>query len=532
LFLWKRKTGGAKAESATVGLAIIDGEVTAVVCDGESEGHPHVVAWATLPNGSPDEFQAALRKFVEMNDLQGWPCRCSLSPESYSLRLVDRPTNIPDEELVDATRWLVRDLIEFDVEQAGLTILTIPEDNSRARTPRMFVVAAKHEIIQELSIAIEGAGLQLAGFEIVESAMLALESRMSEVVAGSAALRIDDKASVLTLSYAKHLYLARNLHVDADSIETAAQHALNDPSPSNPEVVELLDALLLDIQRSLDYYESEYGQAGASRLSLLPSHADLTPLLPALSEALRPIKVETYDLPHYFDFDDLPPTNTHPAMALAAGAAISDPDLIGDALLPSNAGGSTGGLGLGSVVGIAAAIAAILGIYSGVSWRSLGQERVALSTIESGVAGLSAEVETLRAAAAVRATQANPRKQIETLRATRDARLALLRDLGQHRSNTGATFSSLLTGLARQDIDGVWLERIVFTEGGDSIAIEGRTLEAEDVPTFLRRLGREQSFEGRNFRTFEMTRQASSSDALVFRVATRGRNTSGDGGEP
>ena len=529
MLFWKRKENDSASESQVVGLVVMDGEVTAVACNGDVEGQPSVVAWEAIGFSSPAELQNGLSRFIDTHDLQGWACRCTLSSEDYSLRLVDRPANIPDGELVDATRWLVRDLIEFDVTEAGLTILTIPEDSSRARTPRMFVVAAKHEPLLDLAHAISATGLRLVGFDIVETAMLALEERMADVVAGGAALRIDDKASILTLSHDKHLYLARNLHVDADSIESAAQQAMNDPSPTNPEVVELLDSLLLDVQRSLDYYESEYGQAGASRLSLLPSQSDMTPLLPALSEALRPIQVEIYDLLHYFHFEETPPSHLYPALALAAGTAVTDPDLIGDALLPANFKGPVGGLGLGSVVRIAAAVAAILGVYCGSTWFFLGQERAALSALEGKQFQLAAEVESLRVQATARAAALNPEARINALRATRDARLSLLRDLGQQRSSTSASFSNLLGGLARQDLAGVWLERIAFTESGDSIAIEGRTLAAEDVPLFLRRLGSEQSFEGRNFRTFEISRQGTSTPGLAFRVATVGRDTTVEG---
>ena len=530
LFPWKRKQHEGTVDSKTVGLAVFDGEVTVIAVDGEIDGHPHVIAWETIPSAQPADFQSGLKQFVDKNGLQDWSCRCTLSPDDYSLRLVERPTNVPDDELVDATRWLVRDLIEFDVEQAGLTILTVPQDSSRARTPRMFVVAAKHENLFDLGHAIEGSGLSLAGYEIVESSMLALESRMSDVVAGTAALRIHDKSSALTLSHDKHLYLARNLHVDADAIEIAAQHALNDASPSNPEVVELLDPLLLDIQRSLDYYESEYGQAGASRLTLLPSHVELTPLIPALAEALRPIQVETYDLPHYFDFDEQPPTNTHPNLAVAAGAAVADPNLLSDALLPNGFRRAATGLGLASVLRMAAAIALITSAYAGVSWHSLKEERDTLTGLEVQAAQLTSEIETLRAEAAIRAAAANPRAQTEALRATRDARLTLLRDLGQQGSQSNASFSSLLAGLARQKVEGIWLERIEFAESGQSIAIEGRTLHPDAVPTFLRRLGVEKSFEGRNFRTFEIARQGTSTPGLAFRVATRGRDKPSDGG--
>ncbi len=428
LFSWKAKQLDSAVESTTVGLAIVDGEATAIACDGEVEGNPNVIAWTSFPAHSLAEIESGLSQFVEAHALKGWPCRCVLPPADYSLRLIERPANIPDDELVDATRWLVRDLIEFDVEEAALTILLIPQDNNRARTPRMFIVAARHDAVNDLATIIQGTGLRIDGFDIVESAMLGLEARLPETVAGSAALAIDDKSSVLTLSLSEHLYLARSLHVDADSLDAAAQLALDDPSPSNPDVVERLDPLLLDIQRSLDYYESEYGQATASRLTLFPSRIDLSPLLPALGEALRPVQVDVYEMPRHFQFAERPPSNAYPSLMLAGGAAVGGLQLLGDSLLPVRFKGIAGGFGLVSVAKIAAALVIFLGAYWAFSWVALGQQSETLAALEAELEQVTNQVESQQSEAAALASARDPEARIRELRAERDARLTILRD--------------------------------------------------------------------------------------------------------
>ncbi len=520
--MFKRSKG--ESDQQTVGLAVFHDEIVAVACEGEAEGRPRLVAWDRFPFDptSPAETGQALRRFVEANDLQNWPCRCTLSPGDYSLRLIERPANVPDEELVDATRWLVRDLVEFDIEAAPLAILTIPEDGNRARTPRMFVVAARPEPIMVLAHAIDGAGLRLAGFDIVESSMLALEARMPEVVSGSAVLRVEDKASVLTIFRREHLFLARNLHVDTDSIETAARNAMHESDTSDSGIMELLDPLLLDIQRSLDYYESEYGQAPPSRLTLLPSPIDFSTLIPTLSDVFRPLRVEVYDLSRYFDVPEPLPTSAQPAIALAGGSALSEPGLLGDALVPAVFKGLGAGFGLSSALRIGGAVGVLLGGISVASWVRLGEERVALTRIEAERDQMTTRIEALRAEDALRVANAvDPQARIEALRATRDARLAMLRDLGRSRNRPESSFSNLLAGLARQDLENLWLERIEITEGGDAIALEGRSLRPEDVPALLRRLGTEKGFAARDFRTFEIERREDALPGVAFRIATR-----------
>ena len=129
---------------STVGVAIPSDAVAVVaVARHESGGRRRVTAWSTISADSPDEVEQGLRRFVAANDLRGSPCRVTLSQVDYNLKLVERPTNVPVEELADATRWLIRDLIEIDVESAAIGVLTIPDQRGRARTPHMFVAAAR-----------------------------------------------------------------------------------------------------------------------------------------------------------------------------------------------------------------------------------------------------------------------------------------------------------------------------------------------------------------------------------------------------
>ena len=343
MFGWKRKTIASDAEIVSVGITVDDESVTVVALDGEVDGRPNVVAWESLPFTSIGELQNRLERFVGSHNLKGRSCRCALSPSAYCLRLVERPANVPDNELVDATRWLIRDLIEFDLESAPLAVIKVPGDSARMRTPHMFVVAAQYQPTFDLGHVIAASGLTLAGFEIDESAMLALDRLMPTNVAGCAAIRLTDKSSVLTLSHGDNLYLARNLHTDLYAIDAAADQALREENPAGPAIIECLDPLLLDIQRSFDYYESEYGKAPASRLTLLPGSVDLTPLVPALREALRPVQVESFELERFFAFPETPSADLHLRLSIALGAAIAPAALIGDALIPSVLRTSTGG---------------------------------------------------------------------------------------------------------------------------------------------------------------------------------------------
>ena len=504
-----------------MGIGVEAGRLSLVALEGEVEGRPFIKAWETIPVESLEEQGLSIQQFVDRHRLAGQRCRCVIPALDYSLRLVERPPGVPDEELVDATRWLVRDLVEFDIETAGFAIFKVPDGGSRVRTPRMFVVAARHESVSELARMIEAAGLELASFEIVESAMLALEARMPEAVAGGGLIRIDDKSSVLTLAKAADLYLSRNVHVDSDSIEEAARVALEHEDPADPEIMSMIDGLLLDLQRSLDYYESEYGQAPASRLCLLPSQIDMTPLIPTLAEAFRPMQVEIFEASNLLSFDDSPPSAALPSVLLAVGAALADESPIEGALVPGEWKAGGGGLDLDTLGRVAAGVAAIVAIYLGFSAFALTTGRTALQERDAVRLALIDSIEQEQEKARIRAAASDPEARLASLRAQRAAGLATLRDIEHRGADSRSSFSSLLTGLARQDLEGVWLERIEIDHAGDSVSIEGRALDAADVPRFLRRLGNEQSFGNRRFRQFTMDRADQAAPGIGFRVASQ-----------
>lgn len=521
-----------RAEDLRVGIALEGGEATALALAGARDGEaPRVVAWESFEAADPIELEHGLARFVEAHGLRGARARMTLAPGDYDLKLVERPTNVPEAELADATRWLIRDLVEIDVETAAIGVLPIPDQKGRARTPHMFVVATRDETVSALARALGQSGLVCDGFEVMETAMLALEASLGEAVAGGAMVRVDAKSSILTLAAEGRLFLARHLRVDASAMDDAAERALASEGAADGELTAALEPLLLDVQRSLDYYESEYGRAPAARLTLLPGSVDLSPLAPALGEMLRPLRVEAYALERAFAFESPPPSRAQAGLALAAGAAVSGELALGRSLVPARIQAREGTFGLARVLQAAAVLGlAMMAFAAFQGWRAWN-ERAALAGLAERQQALEQALATATAEAAATdaagATAADP----SVLRAHRDARLALLRDLGQQRPGTTSRFSSLLTGLARQDLDGVWLERIELAESGEALALSGRTLRAEDVPNLLRRLRAEPAFAGRTFGTLEIERATEPGAALRFHVATRGPIDAKSGGD-
>jgi MSHA biogenesis protein MshI len=91
-------------------------------------------------------------------------------------------------------------------------------------------------------------------------------------------------------------------------------------------------------------------------------------------------------------------------------------------------------------------------------------------------------------------------------------------------SSRHAAFADRLAGLARQHIDGVWLDRVTLGASRESISLSGSTLAPDLVPHYLHSLARDPTLRGGDIDSFVIDRPtaASSSTRLHFRAASRG----------
>lgn len=65
-------------------------------------------------------------------------------------------------------------------------------------------------------------------------------------------------------------------------------------------------------------------------------------------------------------------------------------------------------------------------------------------------------------------------------------------------------FSGKLYALARQDVDGIWLTRIMLAAGTQSTRIEGRAYRAELIPAYVQDLTAEPAFSNLRFHRFQI----------------------------
>jgi hypothetical protein len=70
---------------------------------------------------------------------------------------------------------------------------------------------------------------------------------------------------------------------------------------------------------------------------------------------------------------------------------------------------------------------------------------------------------------------------------------------------TGRGFTHYLTELSLVQVDGLWLDSLVFGQGDADVALRGYAFSASKVPEFLQRIAHGSGFQGQTFDRFELT---------------------------
>jgi MSHA biogenesis protein MshI len=231
----------------TVGLEMHAGGL-ALVAQEWLEGKPQVRQMDFLAFSAADSPAQLLKSWVAERKLAKTPCHIVLGTDTYQVLLVE-PPEVPAEELRQAIRWRLKDLITIPVDQAAVEVFALPADGIRSNKKMVYVVACETKKIQAIVDMVREAGLILDSIDIGELALRNLALRLLPpdlAERGIAIARIRPGAGSVYIYRQGNLYLGRSFSLNYSG-------GLLDSLPE--------EALALELQRSLDYYERQMGQA-------------------------------------------------------------------------------------------------------------------------------------------------------------------------------------------------------------------------------------------------------------------------------
>jgi len=305
-----RKTSG---RAGLVGVSVsADGLALAHVRRG---GDRPRLQTLTVEPCTPAERGPCLSRQVERHGLKGTPCVLAMEPGSYSLLQVESPDVQPDE-LRAAIRWRIKDLIDYHLDDAVVDVFDIPGQNQRGRPRMMYAVSARAAEIRSRIELMRSAGLEPQAVDIGELALRNVAALLPEE--SSALLYLTADEGLITLQHKGELCLARTLDMSAARLQAAADGTTGFDGSA---VARQWEQLALEVQRSLDYFDSVFSLPPVGALVLAPTEPP-TVDLPAYLNANLAVAARRLDLGSALG-RDVPLEDDVTARALlAVGAAL------------------------------------------------------------------------------------------------------------------------------------------------------------------------------------------------------------------
>jgi MSHA biogenesis protein MshI len=261
------------------------------------------------PAASLSVQAAEIAQLVRSLGLEHSLCATTLALGNYSLLFVEAP-DVPPTELRAAIRWRVKDLIDFHIDDAVIDVFEVPDQKATGRNAMMYAVVARASVVRQQIGLLTGAGLNLEIIDIPELALRNIASLLPEDVAGVALLYLSSRNGLITLTRQGTLYLSRR-------IETGWEMLAGDQDQMESK----LDRVVVEIQRSLDYYESHFMQPAIANVVVTPLPDGLEGVAEYLGDQLG-VPVRSMDIGSVIDAEQALSRDVQSRALVAIGAAL------------------------------------------------------------------------------------------------------------------------------------------------------------------------------------------------------------------
>lgn len=303
-YLKKRK----RVSSSVVGVAFgNEGVAVSHVHTSRRDELPVLGVSGWLRSASGHGGGGALEEWVDKQRLRGRPAVGVLAQGEYQVVQVEAPS-VPPAEMRQAAAWRVRELIDMPLTQAVIDTYDPPESTQRAQKNVNVVVARRAAVAGRID-ELRDAGLDIVAIDIPELVQRNISARLPDTGGGHALLSLEDRGGLLTLHREGEQYLARNLDIGRSDL--------------GGDAGEVIENLVLEVQRSFDYFESALSQPPLGWLYVYPGAAETVELVDTLQSSLSNVECLPLGLDDLVTIKHQPPhagaTQLH-----AVGAALRD----------------------------------------------------------------------------------------------------------------------------------------------------------------------------------------------------------------
>jgi len=270
-----------------------------------------------VPETDDDGIQQ-LGEWIDDNGLDGLPVVVCLDSAKYDLQLVESPP-VPPEELSDALGFRIEELVGSPAADKVLQAFPLPGDAYRGRMSMAFAAITDRSTLKDIVTFCSDHGLKLEQITINEMAVLRLLATV-QPEDSLAVLRLEADSGVIYLYRDGALYFTRQISLGTDDLGLSSLNVEEGGLSMEPN--SRIDVLALELQRSMDYFESQLGLGAVGQLWVMkPDGVDVTDALGDLEERVNtPVRLLSLESTYNRQQDDVPLTAS---LAIALGGALS-----------------------------------------------------------------------------------------------------------------------------------------------------------------------------------------------------------------
>ena len=260
---------GSTRAAGVVGISLAPTAVAVAHLLPAAQGTTRLQACGVQAVGSVADQAEALKSLVKSHGLTGHACVHTLEPGAYSLLQIEKPP-VEGDELRQAARWRIKDLIEYPVTEAVVDVFEIPGLQSRGRSPAVYVAASHRDELQRRAELIEAAGLKLQQINIAELALRNVGALAAQGSESIAVLHLEERRGQIAILRESALYVARVMDSGLAQLQDVARAVGEDEIDTTAARMEAYDRIALEVQRTMDYYDSYFAQPPVRRMLILP----------------------------------------------------------------------------------------------------------------------------------------------------------------------------------------------------------------------------------------------------------------------
>lgn len=293
--IFKKLFGNRNSAKGIVGISFLADGLAIAIANYTENNKPRLIHCEFLRIFDDTSAFNILGKLVSEHNLSDYDCHLILLANEYRRINIETP-NVAEEELTDAIRWKIADLIDYPLSNATLDFY--PAATPVRSSERKFsdiIVSPRNEIEQKAA-ACTKLNLHLKVIDIQETSLRNLATLLPENKRGVAILHLQEHSGTILIQKDATIYLSRQLDIGYKKLSL--------DTGDNNENISDTNNLTLEIQRSLDYVENYYGLPSISSLAVIPI-ADQTQALLNILNSTHSITARIMDISAIVDCDIL-----------------------------------------------------------------------------------------------------------------------------------------------------------------------------------------------------------------------------------